>query len=524
MATFALDGESLSAQQVVAIARWPAYTSELRLQLSQKAVQQMARCRQALESAIAAHHKVYGVTTGFGALQDRFVSPDNLRHLQENLVHSHAAGVGPPLDEEVVRAAMLVRANTLARGYSGIRLEPVELLLRMIEGWVHPIIPSRGSVGASGDLAPLAHLAAALLGRGEATWRGERLPTVLAMHRAGLEPLDRLEAKDGVALVNGTAFMAATLALAHHDARRLVQVSHLAAAMSLEALGGKAAAYSPEAQQLRPHPGQIAAAARLRALLEGSEMVTDHEPPGLPAVAGEHGVQDPYSLRCVPQVHGAAADAISYVGAVVEVELNSVSDNPLVFPDGDGVRALSQGNFHGAPLAVAADVLGIAVQQLATISERRTALLLSGAARLPPFLTPSPGLNSGLMLAQYTAAALVSENKVLAHPASVDTIPTSANYEDHVSMGMHAALKARQMIQNVQRVLAIELLCAVQALDFRRRMATPEPRMGIGTARAYRIIRQAIPFLDKDTPLAPLIDRIAGLIASGNLDPVDAAG
>ncbi|MBA2556480.1 MAG: histidine ammonia-lyase, partial [Chloroflexi bacterium] len=441
--------------------------------------------------------------------------PNDARRLQENLLISHAVGVGPPHDRETVRAMLLLRANTLARGQSGCRPELIERLLDFLRLGLHPLVPEQGSVGASGDLAPLAHLSLPILGRGEVELGGQRLGAGEALRRCGLAPLG-LEAKEGLALLNGTQLMTAIGALLLLDAQRLARTASVVAAMSTEALLGTDVAFAAAYHAARPHPGQGLVAAELRHLLRDSELQRAHH--------GEaHKVQDPYSVRCVPQVHGASRDALGYARGVVETEMNSATDNPLVFPDGadvdpkavatGGGRVISGGNFHGQPVALALDFAAIAIAELGSISERRTALLIDGRlSGLPPFLIADPGLNSGFMLLQYTAAALVSENKVLAHPASVDSIPTSANQEDHVSMGSIAARKARQILRHAEQVLALELLCAGQGLDFRTAHGT---RPGTGVREAHRRLRTAVEHLEGDRDPAPDIAAAVELIRGG---------
>jgi histidine ammonia-lyase len=467
----------------------------------------MRASRAVVERVVADGRTVYGVTTGFGDLSNVGIDPAQTAELQRNLVRSHAAGVGEPLPSEVVRAMLLLRANALAIGLSGVRPELVELLCGMLNAEVHPVVPSRGSVGASGDLAPLAHLALVVIGEGEA-WLDEGGPGAggEALIRAGLRPLE-LEAKEGLALLNGTQLMAALAALALHDARRLAQSADVIGAMSLEAMLGTAVAFDEALIAARPHPGQLAVAAHLRALLAGSEIGASH-------AASRHRLQDPYSLRCMPQVHGAVRDALDQLERVLQVEMNAVTDNPLVFPDG---LVISGGNFHGEPLALAIDYAKAAVTELASISERRTARLLDAhLSGLPAFLTDEPGLRSGLMIAQYTAAALVNELQTLAHPASVDTIPTSANQEDHVSMGATGALHLREVLDRAETVLAIEALCAAQGLDYRAPM-----RPGAGVAHAHALVRGRVSHLSEDRSPAPDIAAIRALLRSGDLS-VDA--
>lgn len=500
--TITLNGEHLTLDEVVAIADGAP------VRLAEEALPRMARSRAAVEQFLARGEIVYGVTTGFGFFKDRVIPPDQVLELQRNLVRSHAAGVGPILSEREVRAMLAVRANTLAKGYSGVRPVVVETLIAMLNRGVHPVVPGQGSLGASGDLAPLAHLALVTIGEGEAIYQGERLAGSEALRRAGIPPL-QLEAKEGLALLNGTALMTGVGALVTHRAEVLVQTADIAGCLSLEALHGTAEAFDERLHAVRPHPRQVDCAAYLRRLLAGSTYVRGRDPLN---------VQDPYTLRCIPQVHGAVRDAIAYARWVIEIELNSATDNPLIFCDGEEPCVLSGGNFHGEPLALAMDYLAMALTDLGNMSERRCARLVDATANgglLPPFLTRKGGLQSGFMLAQYTAAALAAENKVLAHPASTDNITASANVEDHNSMGATATLKARRMITNVETIVAIELLLATQGIDFRREALGAEARLGQGTSPVYALIRQHVPFLEEDRPLSPLIESVRQLVASG---------
>jgi histidine ammonia-lyase len=474
-----------------------------RVELAPEAVDRMRASRAVVEQVVAEGRTVYGVTTGFGDLATIRIEPNQTAELQRNLVRSHAAGVGEPLAVEAVRAMLLLRANALAIGLSGIRPEVVQLLVDMLNGEVHPVVPSRGSVGASGDLAPLAHLALVLIGEGEAL-REDAGPgaggEVLA--RAGLRPVT-LEAKEGLALLNGTQLMASLAALALADGRRLADSADVIGAMSLEAMEGTAAAFDAALVGARPHPGQVVAATRLRDLLAGSEIAASH-------ADTDHRVQDAYSLRCMPQVHGAVRDALDQLERVLAIEMNAATDNPLVFPSGE---VISGGNFHGEPLALAIDYAKIAITELASISERRSARLVDAhLSGLPAFLTDEPGLRSGLMIAQYAAAALVNELQTLSHPASVDSIPTSANQEDHVSMGATGALHLREVVDRAETVLAIEALLAAQGLDFRRPL-----RPGAGVERAHAAVRERVPHLGDDRPPADDIATLRTLIHDGAL-------
>jgi histidine ammonia-lyase len=470
--------------------------------LAPGARERMSASRAVIERVVAEGRTVYGVTTGFGDLADVRIEPGQTAELQRNLVRSHAAGVGDPLPDEVVRAMLLLRANGLAVGLSGVRPELVELLCRMLNAGVHPVVPSRGSVGASGDLAPLAHVALVLIGEGEAAAPTGRVRGDEALRSAGLAPIE-LQAKEGLALLNGTQLMAGLAALALHDARRLALEADVIGAMSLEAMLGTASAFDEGLIGARPHPGQVAAAAHLREILADSEIGESHR-------SSPHRVQDAYSLRCMPQVHGAVRDALDHVERVLLVEMNSATDNPLVFGDG---QVRSGGNFHGEPLALVIDYAKIAISELASISERRTARLMDAhLSGLPPFLSDAPGLQSGLMIAQYAAAALVNELQTLAHPSSVDTIPTSANQEDHVSMGATGALHLRDVVDRTEMVLAIEALCAAQGLDFRAPL-----RPGAGVAAAHQRLRATVPHLEADRPPAPDIGAVRDLLRDGSL-------
>ena len=512
MSSISLTGRDLTLADVAHVARDGAAAT-----LDPAARERVVASRRTVEELVSAGQPVYGVTTGFGRLATERIEPADADRLQRNLLVSHAAGVGPAHDRQTVRAMLLLRANTLARGQSGCRPEIVERLLDFLRLGIHPIVPEQGSVGASGDLAPLAHLALPLIGRGRAEVDGQVVEGAEALKLRGLEPLS-LTAKEGLALLNGTQQMTAIGVLTLLDAESLLASATVAAAMSTEALLGTDVAFSETYQQARPHPGQGRVAAQLRGLLRDSALMRSHH--GLP-----HKVQDPYSIRCVPQVHGAVADALAYVRGVLEIEVNSATDNPLVFPDGadvdpgaaatGGGRVISGGNFHGQPIALAMDVLAIAVAELGSISERRIAQLVDGrSSGLPPFLVEHAGLNSGLMLFQYTAAALVSENKVLAHPSSVDSIPTSADQEDHVSMGPAAARQARDVVRNAATVVALELLCAAQGLDFR--LATGLAP-GAGVAAAHRLVRERVAHLDDDRDPQPDIAAAQALVSNGTL-------
>jgi len=508
-----LDGKSLTIKQVMAVAH--GGPGDPMVQLTDDAAARVDRAAAAVQTLLDQGEIAYGITTGFGAFKDRIISPDQVETLQRNIIMSHAVGVGDPFDRATTRAIMLIRANTLARGHSGIRRETLELLIAMLNKGVHPVIPKKGSLGASGDLAPLAHMSLVLLGMGEAEFNGKRISGLEALGLVHLEPVT-LAAKEGLALTNGTAVMCAQGALRVYHARLLSRVSDVAGMLSLEALHGTALAFDDRIHQLRPYPRQITCAAYLRELLAESDFTRDND---------STNVQDAYTLRCIPQVHGAVRDAIAYARWVIEIELNAVTDNPLIFieegEDGqEEIIVLSGGNFHGEPLAIALDYLGIALTEMGNISERRLMRLTdeaSNAHTLPAFLTPNGGLNSGFMITQYTAAALATENKSLAHPASVDTIPTSANVEDHVSMGNTAALQVGKICDNVERILALELFAAAQGIDFRKQSLDIDARLGKGTQPAYDLIRAHAPFIEADTVMYPYIEEVRRLVASGEL-------
>ncbi len=506
MTVFALGQDILNLSSLAQIAR-----NRRSVVISERAMQAMARSRRVVDAAIAggdAAPAVYGVNTGFGALAEVRISSDQLAQLQRNLVRSHAAGVGAPLAVEAVRAMMVLRAAVLATGRSGARPLACETLVALLNAGVHPIIPCRGSVGASGDLAPLAHLALGMMGEGDAEYQGTVMPALAALEKAGIEPLE-LAAKEGLTLLNGTQHMTAVGGLAVYDALASAAVADIAGAMSLEALKGTVRAFDPRVIAARPHPGQIAVAAVLRQLLADSPIAKSHVDCGK--------VQDPYSLRCMPQVHGASRDILAYAQLVLEREAGSSTDNPLVFvDDNDDVpdEMISGGNFHGQPVALALDAAAMAVAELANISERRVEQLVNPqlSSGLPPFLAPDSGLNSGFMIAQVAAASLVSENKVLAHPASVDSIPSSAGREDHVSMGATAALKLAMIGDHVRTVLAIELLCAAQGIDLRRPLRTTAALEAV-----HATIRARVPAMMTDRVLSPDIVAVRGLIDDGSI-------
>ncbi|MFI5273083.1 MAG: histidine ammonia-lyase [Ktedonobacterales bacterium] len=493
----------VSLAGVVAVARDGAP-----VEIAPAAWERVRACRDFVERVCDEDRTVYGVTTGFGHLSRVKIPREQLADLQRNLIRSHASGVGDPYDIAAVRAILVLLANSLARGHSGVRPALLELLVALLNRGVTPVVPMRGSVGASGDLAPLAHLSLVLIGEGEADYQGERMSGAEALRRADLTPIE-LAAKEGLALINGTHGMEACGALAITSAWRLQRAAEVAAAMSTDALLGSYVPLDARISALRPQAGQARSAARMRALLAGGELNGSHADCGR--------VQDPYTLRCVPQVLGATRDALTYCTGVFDAELGAVTDNPLIFADDDAI--LTGGNFHGQPLALALDMLAIAIAQIASFAERRTYSLLgphdwdTGANKLPLFLTPQPGLNSGYMIAQYASAALVNEIKLLAHPASIDSIPTSAGQEDFVSMGITSANKARQALDLAFRVVAIELICAAQALDFRRPL-TPGPEL----RAAHDAIRALVPALDADRPPAPDIEALTTALRRGLLD------
>jgi len=498
-----LDGESLTLEQVVEVAR-----NRAEVCLSSSAREKVEASRRVVENLLKEGKPVYGVTTGFGALSGTRITPEDAMELQRNLIRSHCAGVGEPSRTEVVRAMMLLRANTLAKGYSGIRLETLEALVQMINRGVHPIIPEKGSVGASGDLAPLAHMTAVLMGEGLAEYQGIVMAGEEATRRAGLSPV-RLTAKEGLALINGTQFSTAIAVLALYDGERLVANAEIAGAMTLESLHGHVEALDERLHGVRLHEGQVTSARNLRMLLSGSRLVSE----ALNRASKE--LHDPYSIRCMPQVAGAARDVLTYVRKVLLTEINSATDNPLVFVE-DGA-CISGGNFHGQIVAIASDILGVALTSIGNISERRIARLMDPKLNeeLTAFLVSKAGregLNSGFMLTHVVAASLASENKVLSHPASVDSLPTSAHFEDFVSMSASAARKATEILRNVERIIAIELLCASQALDLRG-----SDRLAAGTRIAHGKIRDRVPPLREDREMSADIEEVASMIRGGEI-------
>lgn len=498
--TIAIDGGPLGPDDVVAAARGGG----IEVTLTDRARERMTRARNVIDEALRRDEVVYGVTTGFGALANTRIATTRLEEVQRNLLRSHAAGVGPPLPRTLVRALLLLRARTLAQGHSGVRPEIVERLLIHLSLDLLPVVPWKGSVGASGDLAPFAHLALPLIGEGELDDGQRRGPAAELLSAHGLEPLE-LRAKEGLSLLNGTEGMLAMGVLGLVRVEALAKVADIACALSVEALLATDRPYQPEIHRLRPHPGQLASASNLARLLDGSAIVASHRD-------SHHAVQDAYSLRCAPQVHGAVRDVCAHAGRVFEVELGAVVDNPIVLPDTEDV--VSGGNFHGQPLAFALDFLTTAATELGSISERRTDRILDPdrSSGLPPFLAADPGVNSGYMLAQYTAAALVAESRILSHPASVESIPTSGLQEDHVSMGWGAGLTLNEVLDNIETVLAVEVLCAVEGIRHRAPL-----RPAAATSAAVEAVREVVPPLEGDRIVAPDLVDIRALIAEETL-------
>lgn len=494
--TVIVDGGPLTPEQVAAVAH-----DELDAIAGPDLHSDLAPARDLVVDTIESDAIVYGITTGFGALATTHIGRSEATQLQYNLIRSHATGVGEPMSDAVVRAMLLLRARTLSQGYSGVRPQIVEKLLEMLDRGILPVVPSHGSVGASGDLAPFAHLALPIIGEGQVRVDGE----ITSPDEVGLEPLE-LEPKEGLSLLNGTEGMSAMGAIALREARDLLLAADAAAALSVEALFGSARPFRPEVHRLRPHPGQAASAARIAGLIDGSEIIASHSDDF------DHAVQDPYSLRCAPQVHGAVSDTLDHVHTVLSIELGSVVDNPIVFSETQEV--LSAGNFHGQPLAFALDFGAIATVELGSISERRTDRLLDPvrSQRLPPFLAAQPGLESGYMITQYLQAGLVAESRVLAHPASVDSVPTSGSMEDHVSMGWGAGKKWMTIIENIRRVLAVEILCAALAVEYRAPLSPGE-----GTRAIVEAVREVVPPLTEDRQPAPDIEAVVDLIRSGRI-------
>lgn len=491
MSYILIDGESLTIEDIIKVSRDGA-----KVKLTDEAIDKVNEARKVVDDFVNEEKVVYGITTGFGKFSDIAITKEETKQLQKNLIISHSCGVGEAFDEEIVRAIMLLRANALAKGYSGIRLKTLNTLIEMLNKGVHPIIPEKGSLGASGDLAPLSHMVLVMIGEGEAMYNGEKISGEQAMKKAEIDIIE-LTSKEGLALINGTQVMTAIGALAVYDAMKISKMADISAAMTVEALNGITDAFDSRIHKVRPHNGQLNCAENLLRLTKNS---------GLTTTQGEIRVQDPYTLRCIPQIHGGSKDALEYIKKKVEIEINSATDNPIIFAKDKEV--ISGGNFHGQPMALAFDFLAIALSELANVAERRIERLVNPQlSGLPAFLTQKGGLNSGFMIAQYAAAALVSENKVLAHPASVDSIPSSANQEDHVSMGTIAARKARDVLENVINVLAIEILAAAQAIDF-----SENKKLGEGTRVAYEIIRKGVATLDEDRIMYVDINKCASLI------------
>lgn len=498
-----LTGDRLTLDQV-----WSVAHENASVTIDPASMERVVASRQRVEDILKSGSVVYGITTGFGQFKDRRIPTEDVATLQRNLIISHAASVGEPFSIPITRALMLLRANALAKGFSGIRPETLTLLVECLNRGVHPVLPQQGSVGSSGDLAILAHLALVLLGLGKAEYQGEILDGAEALKKAGLTPVV-LQAKEGLALINGTQAMTAVACELLTRAQRLAKICDITCGMTLEAVLGTARAYEADLHRLRPHPGQMTSAENLCRIVDNSELRVSHKDCNM--------VQDAYSLRCAPQVHGASRDGLGYAKQVVEIELNSATDNPLILDNGE---VYSGGHFHGQPVALAMDFAAIAISELANISERRIERLVNPAYSngLPAFLTEHGGLNSGYMIAQYTAASLVSENKSLAHPASVDSIPTSAGQEDHVSMGTTAARKALKILDNAEYVVAIEILCAAQGLDFR------QPKPGKGVLAAHACVREALPHLGEDRYASADIQAVHEIIQNGKLlDAVEKA-
>lgn len=474
------------------------------VEISESAYEKIARARKLVDTYVEEKRVSYGITTGFGKFCDTVISKEETGELQKNLIMSHACGVGNPLPIDVVRGIMLLRVVNLTKGYSGARKVTVDTLVEMINKGVTPFIPEKGSLGASGDLAPLAHMVLVMLGLGKAFYKGELLDGKEAMEKAGVAILPELSSKEGLALINGTQVMTSVGAHATYDAINLMKHLDLAGALTIEALNGITCAFDPRVHEIRGHQGQIRTAENFRKMLAGSGNTTKQ---------GDLRVQDPYVLRCIPQIHGASKDALEYLRYKVETEMDAVTDNPIIFVDADDV--ISGGNFHGQPMALVFDYLGIAISEMANVSERRIERLVNPNLNygLPAFLVENGGVNSGFMIVQYAAAAVVSENKVLAHPASVDSIPSSANQEDHVSMGTIAARKAGEILRNARKVIAMELLCACQGVDLRK----AQDKLGVGTKDAYKLVREIVSYYDKDRVMNLDINAVEDLIESNKV-------
>lgn len=507
MQTIFLDKQPITNDDLVSVARYNAFAD-----FSSDGEARVEKTSALIRRWVAEERVIYGITTGFGAMCNVKIPEKDTRQLQENILMSHAAGVGRPLPSEVVRAIMALRVHDLSLGYSGCRMETIRYMLTFLNRGVSPIIPEKGSVGSSGDLAPTSHLGLVLIGRGEAEYDGKRQPGGEVLRQLGLEPL-KLQGGEGLALINGTQVMTAIGVLVVNDAVRLSKTADIACAMSLEVLMGSNSEFDPRIHQIRPHPGQIATADNILRMITASEIIDSHQ--------GCARIQDAYTLRCAPQIHGASKDAVAHAMRVIDIEINSTTTNPLIFSDTEEVRL--GGNFHGQPVAMAADYLSMGIAELGSVSERRIERLVNPQlSDLPPFLVKNGGLNSGYMIGQYAAAALVSENKVLAHPACVDSIPTSANKEDHVSMGTIAIRQSREILENVENVVAIELLCAAQAYDL---ITEKRPMQGgVGTRVAYEVVRRHVPYLDRDRDLYLDIETMVKVLRSGEIvEAVEAA-
>lgn len=494
MSKIYVDGNSLTLDQFIDVVR-----KGYQVELTEESIEKVNKARALVDRSMEEDKTIYGITTGFGKFSDVKITQDETKELQRNLIISHACGVGSPLSEEEARGIMLLRVNALSKGYSGIRLSTLNTLKEMLNKGVHPIIPEKGSLGASGDLAPLAHMVLVLIGEGEAIYKGERISGKEAMGKAGIEPVE-LTAKEGLALINGTQVMTSIGALTLYDAINLSKTADIATGLTMEALNGITNAFDEKVHKIRHHKGQINTGKNVLSIVENSKMTTKQ---------GELRVQDAYSIRCIPQIHGASKDCLEYVKQKVEIEMNAATDNPLIFVDEEEV--ISGGNFHGQPMAITFDFLGIGISELANVSERRLERLVNPALSegLPAFLTENGGLHSGFMIVQYAAAALVSENKSLAHPASIDSIPSSANQEDHVSMGTIAARQAREILGNARKVIAMEMLAACQGIDLRGNKG-----LGSGTDIAYNIIREQVPTLKEDRVMHLDIDKCEQILKS----------
>lgn len=492
-----VDGNSLTLEEFIAVTR-----DMVELEIKEDAVEKINRSRKLVDKYVEEERVIYGLTTGFGKFSDVLISKDEAKELQKNLIISHSCGVGESLSEDIVRGVMLLRVNALSKGYSGIRLSTIETLVAMLNKGVHPIIPEKGSLGASGDLAPLSHMVLVMLGEGEAIYKGERMSGKDAMDKAGIDTIE-LTSKEGLALINGTQVMTSVGAHTVYDGINLMKTADITAGLTIEALRGITDAYDERIHLIRNHQGQVDTARNLNKILEGSEMTTRQ---------GDLRVQDAYALRCIPQIHGGSRDSLNYVKEKVLIEMNSVTDNPIILEESGDV--ISGGNFHGQPMAVSFDFLGIGLAEIANVSERRLERLVNPALSegLPAFLSEKGGLNSGFMIVQYSAASLVSENKVLAHPASVDSIPSSANQEDHVSMGTIAARKAKEIMENARKVVAMELMAACQAIDIRGK-----EKLGKASEIAYNIVREEISKIEEDVVMYKEINKAEEIVKSNRI-------